>query len=139
MDPNTGTAEAPATFPRFANPAALIKAVPLAYPVEYGGKLYATVFLRKMTAGEVRSFVASYAEVRKADPDAVPRFPIFVDENGEQLPIGLLDGLESDDFDTVDEEAVAFLPRRFRSPAATEPSSGSTPSIGGASGPAFSE
>jgi hypothetical protein len=96
-----------------------MKMFPLAWPVTYQGTRHEQIGLCRMTAKQVADFVVQLGAVGAADPNAILRFPIFVDANGAALPGALLDGLDADDADVLNEAAVDFLPRRFR--ASPEP------------------
>ena len=105
-----------------------MKMFPLAWPVTYQGASHEAIGLCRMTAKQVADFVAQLGAVGAADPNAILRFPIFVDATGTLLPDALLDGLDADDADMLNEAAVDFLPRRFRASSGpvTAPSSGGT-------------
>jgi hypothetical protein len=110
------------------NAATRMKMFPLAWPVTYHNTRYDQIGLCRMTAKQVADFVVQLGAVGAADPNAILRFPIFVDATGAPLPDALLDGLDADDADMLNEAAVDFLPRRFRvnPEPATAPSSGGT-------------
>ena len=102
--------------------------VTLDWPVEFAGTTYTAIGLRRMTAGEVAAFTERAREILKADPDANPRAPIFVGEDGASVPDGLFDALDDDDALRLDEAAADFLPRRFqavRGEIASPPTDGS--------------
>ena len=111
------------------NAASRMKIFPLAWPVTYQGKCYEQIGLRRMTAKEVSDFVARIEAEGRINPDAILRFPLFVDETGVAIPDAVLDGLDADDADMLNTAAIDFLPRRFRASIpepATAPSSGGT-------------
>lgn len=111
------------------NAAARMKMFPLVWPVTYQGIRYERIGLRRMTAKEVSTFVSKLEAVGIADPNAILRFPVFVDGNGVLIPDAVMDGLDADDADMLNGAAVDFLPRRFRANTpepATPPSSGDT-------------
>jgi hypothetical protein len=97
--------------------------------VEYAGKLYGSISLLRLTAGEVIAFTRELEAALKNDPDAPVRFPTFKDDSGAPIPDAVLDALDDDDPVTLDEAAVDFLPRRFRAQAA-QGSTSETPGDG---------
>ncbi len=111
----------PAPAPTFANAAGRIRAVPLDWPVDYDGRTYAEIHIKRLSAAEVAAFVDGLKDGEKF------RWPIFVDADGAAVPPAVLDHLDDDDSLRLDEVARDFLPRRFRG---TE-SNDSPPSDGG--------
>ena len=113
----------------FDNAASRMKMFPLASPVTYHGKCYEQIALCRMTAKQVSDFVANLEAEGSSNPNAILRFPIFVDESGAAIPDAVLDGLDADDADILNTAAIDFLPRRFREnipEPATAPSNGGT-------------
>lgn len=111
------------------NAASRMKMFPLAWPVTYQGKHYEQIGLCRMTAKQVSDFVVHIEAEGLSNPDAILRFPIFVDETGAAISDAVLDGLDADDADVLNTAAIDFLPRRFRASTpepATAPSSGGT-------------
>jgi|ERR1039458_3584415 hypothetical protein len=111
------------------NAASRMKMFPLAWPVTYQGKHYEQIGLRRMTAKEVSDFVVRIEAEGRINPDAILRFPIFVDETGAAIPDAMMDGLDADDADVLNTAAIDFLPLRFRASIpepATAPSNGDT-------------
>jgi len=84
--------------------------VPLEWPINFAGANYSAIGLKRLTAGEV----ASFQQMIKALPDGASfSWPIYVREDGSELPAGLIDALDADDRETLDKAAMEFLPRRF--------------------------
>jgi hypothetical protein len=93
--------------PRFVGDRARVKTIALDWPVEFGGKIYEKIILKRLTVAEVSAFIDTL-EGGKA------RFPIFVDEDGAAIPGEVMEALDDDDGATIDKESLDFLPRRFR-------------------------
>jgi len=87
--------------PRFAGGKA-VKVVPLEYPVEFDGRVWDSVTLKRMTAREVQNFIEAVMA------GSLPDLPIA------QAPAELLDALDDDDRQRIEEEVVNFLPARLR-------------------------
>ena len=76
--------------------------VTLEWPVEYDGKVWTEIEVRRMTASHIRDFYESLG-----DEDSKPaRFPMF------DAPDVVMDALDVDDEMKVQEVAQRFLPRR---------------------------
>ena len=85
--------------------------VTLDWPVEVNGQAYYKIGLKRLTVGEVASFV----DYLKENPDAKDlRFPIFTDETGALPESSVLDALDDGDGARLMEAARAFLPQRFQ-------------------------
>ena len=103
--------------PRFDKPR--LKAFPLTWPVEVGGKRYDAVCLKRMTAGEVAAFQEDVATL----PDgAGAQWPIYADADGAPLPPAVLAALDDDDKFELDKAVRDFLPRRFQAALASDSS-----------------
>lgn len=98
------------------------KTVNLEWPVEFSGKVYESVRVVRLTAGDVARFQDEIDALLKRDENAKVRLPLFKDDEGNDIPAQVMDAMDSDDRDALDEAAVSFLPRRFR--AASEPTTG---------------
>lgn len=79
------------------------KLIPLEYPVEFDGKLYTDVRVRRVTAGEVRDYLD---KLRNGDASALP--PVV------DVPLAVWEVLDADDMQTIDEAAAEFMPKRLR-------------------------
>ena len=90
---------------------ARIALVDLDWPVEYNGKMFTRVMLRRITVGELAEW---QRQVSKRGEDEEIRLPLFRDENGEDIPEEVWNAMDQDDLDMLGEEAIPFLPRRFR-------------------------
>lgn len=122
----------------FFNADATRKAVKLAYPVLYppgpSARRYETVFVRKLTVGQIRTAQDNYRKALEADPDVEPDFQMIVDEQGSPLPRAMLDLIEADDDETLNEAVLNFLPRRFHRQTSDQ-DGGSAPATGASTGP----
>ncbi|MGA2491841.1 MAG: phage tail assembly protein [Roseiarcus sp.] len=97
--------------PRFVTEKLRLRAFPLAWPFECGGKRYETVCLKRLTAGEV----AAFQEAVEALPaGACAQWPIYCDVDGAPLPPDVLAALDDDDKFELDKAVRDFLPRRFQ-------------------------
>lgn len=96
--------QAPAEKPvaKFVAGRAREKTIPLEWPIEYGGKVYDSVTVRRCTGTEVSDYVMS----RASGDDAL--FP------GISCPIAVYEALDADDLEQVDLVVKDFLPRSFR-------------------------
>ena len=90
------------------------KDIDLEWPIEFDGKTYSAIRLLRLTAGDVAKWSEELSEKIKTDPDASVRLPLFRDVDGNEIPQEVFDAMDTDDRDKVDEEALSFLPRRFR-------------------------
>ncbi len=109
MSDPTEAAPSPAPSPRFVAAAARSEAVPLEWPVEYDGRIWAEVTVRRPTTAEVAAWSRRVLAAReKGEPtDDIPA-PVF------DAPEVLLAVLDPDDTDRLEEVARRFLPRRFQ-------------------------
>lgn len=102
--------------PHFVGDKLRLKAFPLAWPIEVGGKRYETVCLKRLTAGEV----ATFQEAVEALPEGAPaQWPIYTDVDGAPLPREALAALDDDDKFELDKAVRDFLPRRFQAALAS--------------------
>jgi len=92
--------------------------VSLDFPLEYDGKVYSTVTVRRMTGEEIRQFLDDLLD----NDGGRVRFPMF------DAPDAVMNALDPDDADKVDEVVERFLPRRLRPAARQSPASGATTS-----------
>jgi hypothetical protein len=98
--PENSTASENAPKARFIGGKAF-RVVKLEYPIEYGGKEYREIRLRRMTFLEMKEFIEDAAERDDVRPS------IF------DCPMEMLDHLDADDFENVDKAVRDFLPRRL--------------------------
>jgi hypothetical protein len=96
--------------PRFVGGAARVKTVPLAWPVEYDGKVYDEITIKRLTAREV----ADFSEKLEKEKNGALRWPVFVDGEGAPIPDVVLDAIDDDDNLEIQKALIDFLPRRFR-------------------------
>lgn len=90
---------------RIVSPKERHKDVPLDWPVEFDGKLYESVRIRRVTGREVETFLRTIGSLAPGEP-APP--PPMVD-----CPAEVYDQLDDDDRLKVEEELLPFLPRRL--------------------------
>jgi hypothetical protein len=115
-------APAPPKFADGGKPRA--QTVKLNYPVEYDGKIYNEITVRRLTATEVDQFCTALVARVPTDTSAMPRLPMF------DVPFAVLDALDADDDDAVQEVITSFLPRRLRQAVEqSQQSGGPTPPL----------
>lgn len=95
----------PADAPAVAKAVAKIagersKTIPLEWPVEYDGKVYSEITVRRMTGREVQEFFKS-----KDDAGGLPMF---------DCPREVIEALDADDDVTINKAVLDFLPRSLR-------------------------
>ncbi len=101
--------QAAGTVPKFVAGKARTETVPLEWPIEYDGKVYAKITVTRPTNAALEEWRNHLAEKRSAGGDIKgERLPMF------DAPKAVLDALDPDDDDMVSEIAERFLPRRFR-------------------------
>lgn len=123
----TDIVSTPAPTVQFVAAARRAKTIPLQWPIEYDGKRYDKIVIRRLSAKQVADLIES----AKDTPEGEIRLPLFSDTDGNVLPSALLDELDDDDSATLNEVALDFFPRRFL--PKKEPDS--TPVTGGSTGP----
>ncbi|MDC7784754.1 phage tail assembly protein [Rhodoplanes sp. TEM] len=114
MTTNTEPAPAAGTddAPRFVGGKPRARVITLEYPIEYRGKLWEQITVRRMTAKELQDFVD------QASKDGeTPKLPMF------DAPIEVMDFLDPDDQATVSEAVQDFLPRALRQAEEPHPAS----------------
>lgn len=120
----------------FAASAPVVKMVPLQFgPVTFAGRDWTKVGIRRLSVEQIEAVFANYRANLAQDPDFPLSMPVYVDDQGGEIPDGLLRKLDPDDADTLDGEAADFLPRRYR--VARDPTP-STPPTGSATAPSSS-
>lgn len=82
------------------------KSVPLDWPVEWNGKTYDEVVIRRITAREVDDFLAAVAAWEEGQPKVM--LPVF------DVPREVYDAMDDDDRLMLETEALPFMPRRLR-------------------------
>ncbi|ACL55614.1 phage tail assembly protein [Methylobacterium nodulans] len=103
-------------------------AFPLDFPVQFQGRVYDTVVMRRPTAREVAEFYDALAET------GFKGFPIFYTPEGDRIPFEVIENLDPDDDDRIMERLMDFLPRRML-PHTETPNSVSTPASGETTAP----
>jgi len=109
MDAATETAA-----PKFVDAGKRMGMVPLEHPIEFGGKVYDKIALRRMTAQDVADYIERVSVEAKETPDKFIRFPIYFHTDGAAVPSEVFTALDADDSEKVQEAALNFLPRSFR-------------------------
>ncbi|MFN3891985.1 MAG: phage tail assembly protein [Beijerinckiaceae bacterium] len=94
----------PPAAPRFVGGPVRSRTVTLEYPLEYDGKLWTEITVRRASAGDVEAFVAA---VQRGENPTLPM---------TDAPAAVLDALDADDFETVNKAINDFLPRALRDP-----------------------
>lgn len=95
----------PPPAPKYAdNGRPRFRVVPLEWPIEYDGKTYSEITVRRMTTAEV---VALVDQMR--DDVGAATLPMF------DVPREVIDYLDPDDADEVNKAVNDFLPRGLRS------------------------
>jgi len=116
---NTNAASEEKQAPNYVGGKPRIATVPLEWPVEYGGKVYGAITIKRLTTREVAEFM----EKLEATEDGRLRWPIFIDGDGVAVPDVVLDALDDDDNMSLQKVLLDFLPRRFRGKPEAEESS----------------
>jgi hypothetical protein len=94
---------------RIAGGAPREKSVPLEWPVEFDGKTWTAVTIRRVTGKEVED----YMEALGRDERPIP--PMF------GCPLEVYEAMDDDDRFALDEAVIPFLPRRLRVAAEQDP------------------
>jgi len=102
------------TQPCFVGDKPRSRAFPLAWPFEFAGKCYTTIYLKRLTAGEVAAFQEAVAALSEGVP---PQWPIYCNADGSPLPVEVLAALDDDDKFELDKAVLDFLPQRYRAVA----------------------
>jgi hypothetical protein len=104
MPPAGHEAPAAPAIPKYIdNGRPRFRTVPLEWPVEFEGKVYSEVTVRRMTASEVGEFIDA---IRTDGSKAF--LPMF------DVPQAVIDALDDDDGVEVNKAVQDFLPRRLR-------------------------
>lgn len=88
---------------RIVNMEGRSKEVPLQYPVEFDGKIWDSIEVRRCTGAEIKSY---FEQMTSGEAFTLP--PVI------QCPIAVWEALDADDQFAVDEVAQAFMPRRLK-------------------------
>lgn len=88
---------------RIINPQGRSKSVPLQFPVEFDGKVWDAIEVRRCTGTEIRAY---FDKMGEGGQFSLP--PVV------QCPMEVWAALDADDQFTVDETAQAFMPRRLK-------------------------
>lgn len=94
--------------------------IPLVWPVEYRGKVWTEIVVKRVTSADIKAWTDTPAEARET---AAP----WID-----APLAVVEALDADDEDRVNDAAVRFIPARFRD----APDSGPTGATGEPTSPA---
>jgi len=100
--------EQPAASPvaKIVSPKSREQAVPLEYPVEFDGKTWTEIVVRRVSAGEVDAFMEALAEDKQVMPPVI------------DCPREVYDAMDDDDRFELDRVMLDFLPRRLKVAAA---------------------
>ena len=107
-------APAPIPQPRFVAPVP-DSPVRLEHPLEYAGKTYSTIILRRPSSGVLGRWFERLADATSDVSEVSTMPPIFVHPDGELVPDVVLASLDDDDRTAVFVGADPFLPRRLAS------------------------
>lgn len=88
---------------RIVNPEGRSKTIPLVFPVEFDGKVWDNIEIRRCTGAEMKVYFEALASGKAF---ALP--PVIT------CPMEVWDAMDADDQYTVDQEAQAFMPRRLK-------------------------
>lgn len=79
--------------------------VPLDWPVEYDGKTYDSVTIRRVSGKEVEDYIDALKPTGADGPDPLPPYI--------NIPRPVWDAMDDDDQYEVDQQAKPFTPRRL--------------------------
>lgn len=99
------------TVPRFVGGGLRAMTVPLRYPVEFAGRVWDEIPLRRPTAREVGEY---FEALQKIGAEEWLHFPIYADADGTPVPGEVIDFLDPDDSEAVSEASADFLCDRLR-------------------------
>lgn len=88
---------------RIVNPEGRSKLVALQFPVEFDGKVWSAIEVRRCTGAEIKTY---FEQMGSGGDFVLP--PVI------QCPMEVWEALDADDQFFVDEEAQAFMPRRLK-------------------------
>lgn len=81
------------------------KVVPLEYPIEFDGKTWEAVTVRRVTGRQIEEYMDAIARKERVPPPMI------------ECPLEVYDAMDDDDRLAVDEAVIPFLPRRLRAAA----------------------
>lgn len=87
---------------RIVSPKVREQMVPLEFPVEFDGEMWAEIKVRRVTAGEVDAFMEALGEDRNVMPPMV------------DCPREVYDAMDDDDRYELDRVMLDFMPRRLK-------------------------
>ena len=91
---------------RINSPKERERLVPIEYPVEFDGKLYTEIRIRRITGKELEDYFETLGNGKAF------QIPPVVD-----CPVEVWDAMDADNQDAVDAVARAFMPRRLKAAA----------------------
>lgn len=97
---------------KFVNEEGRSRLVLLEYPVDFDGKLYTWIKVRRVTGGEMDTYMKSL------QAGAVSLPPVI------DCPIEVWDAMDADDQLAVDQAADEFMPRRLKALMKSAPAAG---------------
>lgn len=113
----TAEQDAPATKPAPKLLGNRSRTVPLQYPVEFDGKVYDSITVRRMTGSEVAEYISAMSVDISEGTDRA-WMPMF------DVPREVYEALDDDDLQEVDKAVLDFLPRRLRPAGRQTPENG---------------
>lgn len=106
---NPKTTEPPIKEAKIVSPKERHLDVPIDWPVEFDGKTYDTIRVRRISGREVETFIRQVAAMTDQSPAVMP--PTF------DCPLEVYEAMDDDDRLRVEEAALPFMPRRLRAAA----------------------
>lgn len=108
---NPETTDPPVKEAKIVSPKERHLDVPLDWPIEFDGKTFESIRIRRVTGVEVDSFLRQVGSLK--DGERSPQLPVI------DCPVEVYEALDDDDRLRVEEAMVAFLPRRLTEVAAS--------------------
>lgn len=96
---------APRPQARIVSPKPRSTTVTLDYPVEFGGQVYETITIKRVSGKEVDEFIQASSALKNDEPQ--PQLPVL------DFPREVYDAMDDDDRLRVEEAMLPFLPRRL--------------------------
>ena len=104
------TEEAAPEKAQIVSPKERTAVVPLDWPVEFGGQVYETITIRRVSAREVEEFIEAISTHKDGEPNV--KAPMI------DCPQEVYEAMDDDDRLRLEEALVPFLPRRLQQAAA---------------------
>lgn len=87
---------------KFVNEEGRSRMIPLEYPVEFDGKLWTEIEIRRVTGGQMDAYMKAVV----AGENVLP--PVIA------CPMPVWEAMDADDQFTVDQAAAPFMPKRLK-------------------------